>query len=73
MPKHCICGMLFDALFSSLNFISSPELGDEENAKVFGKCNHIYGHGHNYTGNLMQLFMTSHIYNLVNEYIEIPF
>jgi hypothetical protein len=25
-------------------------LSDEENAKVFGKCNWKNGHGHNYAG-----------------------
>lgn len=27
----------------------SALLSDEENRKVFGKCNHVNGHGHNYT------------------------
>lgn len=28
----------------------SPSLSDEENLKVFGKCNNPNGHGHNYKG-----------------------
>lgn len=28
----------------------SKDLSDEENLKIYGKCNHINGHGHNYTG-----------------------
>ena len=27
----------------------NPELSDEENRKIFGKCNYPHGHGHNYT------------------------
>ena len=25
-----------------------PDLGDEENRRIFGKCNNPHGHGHNY-------------------------
>lgn len=35
----------------SLNAVgarASPALSDAENAAVFGKCNHVNGHGHNY-------------------------
>lgn len=28
----------------------SKDLSDEENKLIYGKCNHINGHGHNYTG-----------------------
>nr|XP_039264713.1 6-pyruvoyl tetrahydrobiopterin synthase-like [Styela clava] len=28
--------------------LHSSRLSDEENANVYGKCNHIHGHGHNY-------------------------
>ena len=28
----------------------SPYLTDEENQSLYGKCYHIHGHGHNYTG-----------------------
>lgn len=32
------------------NFLfRSVHLSDKENSEVFGKCNHINGHGHNYT------------------------
>lgn len=30
-------------------FYCSVHLSDDENKKVFGKCNHLNGHGHNYT------------------------
>ncbi|XP_053961126.1 6-pyruvoyl tetrahydrobiopterin synthase [Anastrepha ludens] len=35
--------------FSACHRLHSPQLSDVENAEVFGKCNHINGHGHNYT------------------------
>jgi 6-pyruvoyltetrahydropterin/6-carboxytetrahydropterin synthase len=28
----------------------SDKLSDEENVKIFGKCNNKNGHGHNYKG-----------------------
>lgn len=32
------------------NFFLSIHLSDEENKKVYGKCNNPNGHGHNYKG-----------------------
>ncbi|EFN72979.1 6-pyruvoyl tetrahydrobiopterin synthase [Camponotus floridanus] len=29
--------------------LNSPFLNEYDNARVYGKCNNIYGHGHNYT------------------------
>lgn len=34
--------------FSSAHRLHSPHLSDEDNRKIFGKCNHAHGHGHNY-------------------------
>lgn len=34
--------------FSASHRLHSPVLSEEENAALFGKCNHPYGHGHNY-------------------------
>jgi 6-pyruvoyltetrahydropterin/6-carboxytetrahydropterin synthase len=34
--------------FSAAHRLHSPALSDEENRHIFGKCNHPYGHGHNY-------------------------
>ncbi|GMS97360.1 hypothetical protein PENTCL1PPCAC_19535, partial [Pristionchus entomophagus] len=34
--------------FSSAHRLHSPALSDEENRKVYGKCNNPSGHGHNY-------------------------
>lgn len=30
----------------------SHVLSDDENKQIYGKCNHINGHGHNYIGML---------------------
>lgn len=34
--------------FSAAHRLHSPQLSDEENRSVFGKCNNPHGHGHNY-------------------------
>ena len=34
--------------FAALHRLHSLELGEEENRTLYGKCNHPYGHGHNY-------------------------
>ena len=34
--------------FSSSHRLHSPLLSDEENRRVYGKCNNPYGHGHDY-------------------------
>ena len=34
--------------FAASHRLHSPELSDEENRRVYGKCNNPYGHGHNY-------------------------
>lgn len=34
--------------FSTAHRLHSEQLSDEENVKIFGKCNNPYGHGHNY-------------------------
>ncbi len=34
--------------FSASHRIHNPELSDETNAELFGKCNNPNGHGHNY-------------------------
>jgi len=36
------------ATFCAAHRLHSPDLGDEENRRLFGKCNHPNGHGHNY-------------------------
>lgn len=34
--------------FSACHRLHSPTLSDDENKTIFGKCNHVNGHGHNY-------------------------
>lgn len=35
--------------FSASHRLHSEALSAEENARIYGKCNNPYGHGHNYT------------------------
>ena len=34
--------------FAASHRLHSDELGEEENQRLYGKCNNPYGHGHNY-------------------------
>jgi 6-pyruvoyltetrahydropterin/6-carboxytetrahydropterin synthase len=34
--------------FSASHRLHNPQLGEEENRRLYGKCNNPYGHGHNY-------------------------
>jgi 6-pyruvoyltetrahydropterin/6-carboxytetrahydropterin synthase len=34
--------------FPASHRLHSEQLSDEENRKLYGKCNHPFGHGHNY-------------------------
>ncbi|MCG8474067.1 MAG: 6-carboxytetrahydropterin synthase [Cytophagales bacterium] len=36
------------ARFNAAHRLHNPVLSDEENAKLFGKCNNAHYHGHNY-------------------------
>ena len=35
--------------FAASHRLHTSQLSEEENCQVFGKCNNPYGHGHNYT------------------------
>ncbi len=35
-------------VFSASHRLFNPGLSEEENEKIFGKCNNLNGHGHNY-------------------------
>ena len=35
-------------MFSASHRLHSPQLSDEENQNIYGKCNNPHGHGHNY-------------------------
>ena len=34
--------------FAASHRLHSPKLNEEENQRMYGKCNNPYGHGHNY-------------------------
>src|SRR4051794_2832323 len=34
--------------FSASHRLHAPQLTNEDNRQIFGKCNNPYGHGHNY-------------------------
>jgi 6-pyruvoyltetrahydropterin/6-carboxytetrahydropterin synthase len=34
--------------FSASHRLHNPALSEEENGRIYGKCNNPYGHGHNY-------------------------
>jgi len=34
--------------FSASHRLHNPDLSEEENCRLYGKCNNPYGHGHNY-------------------------
>jgi len=36
-------------VFSASHRLTNPELSDAENNEIYDKCNYQYGHGHNYT------------------------
>jgi 6-pyruvoyltetrahydropterin/6-carboxytetrahydropterin synthase len=35
--------------FAASHRLHSAQLSEEENCRIYGKCNNPYGHGHNYT------------------------
>src|SRR6266403_6158839 len=35
--------------FAASHRLHSARLSEEENSRIYGKCNNPYGHGHNYT------------------------
>ena len=62
--------------FNASHRLHSAQLSDEENKRIFGKCNNLNGHGHNYeldleligdidpvTGMVINLFNVEHIIN----------
>lgn len=46
-PLHLELGRRYR--FSASHRLHSPQFSEEENYRIFGKCNNPYGHGHNYT------------------------
>jgi len=35
--------------FAASHRLHNAQLSEEENRRIYGKCNNLYGHGHNYT------------------------
>lgn len=70
--------------FSACHRLHSPQLNDQENQRIFGKCNNLHGHGHNYkvavtvkgkvdqvTGMVMNLTdLKTHIKNAVMDLLD---
>ncbi|OWR48010.1 6-pyruvoyl-tetrahydropterin synthase [Danaus plexippus plexippus] len=48
MAHHPIVSITRRETFSSCHRLHSPFLSDEDNKKLYGKCNNPNGHGHNY-------------------------
>jgi len=44
---HIVLGRRYH--FSASHRLHNPKLSDDENWRIYGKCNNPYGHGHNYT------------------------
>ena len=44
--------------FNAAHRVHNPALSDEENRRLFGKCNNPHGHGHNYE---LEVFVTGGI------------
>lgn len=45
-PRRAVIRQRFE--FAAAHRLYAPGLSEEENRRVFGKCNHASGHGHNY-------------------------
>jgi 6-pyruvoyltetrahydropterin/6-carboxytetrahydropterin synthase len=46
-PLHVELGRRYH--FAASHRLHSAKLSEEENSRIYGKCNNPYGHGHNYT------------------------
>jgi 6-pyruvoyltetrahydropterin/6-carboxytetrahydropterin synthase len=48
MSKALIAYLVRKEIFSACHRLHSQKLSGEENVDVYGKCNNVNGHGHNY-------------------------
>src|SRR5690349_15014515 len=50
LQKHemPIVSLIRREAFSSAHRLNNPQLSEEENKRIYGKCNNKNGHGHNY-------------------------
>lgn len=71
------------AYFSAAHRYHNPKFSDEENRRVFGKCNFPHGHGHNYvvevtvrgepapdTGMVINLVQLDKVIKIVTEEVD---
>jgi len=49
MPKRLHVELGRRYRFAASHRLHSAQLSEEENRRIYGKCNNPYGHGHNYT------------------------
>lgn len=80
-PKTVLLRQRFD--LAAAHRLHAPELSDEENRAIFGKCNNPNGHGHNYqiepciavdlTGHAKQAFTLADLERLAQERLIEPF
>lgn len=47
-PEHSMVRLSQKFEFSASHRLHNPDLSEEENRRLFGKCNNPHGHGHNY-------------------------
>ncbi len=47
-PEHSMVRLSQKFEFSASHRLHNPDLSDEDNRRLFGKCNNPHGHGHNY-------------------------
>lgn len=55
--------------FSASHRLHSPALSDSENARVYGKCNNPFGHGHDY---VLEVSVAGAVHPLTGLIVSIP-
>ena len=55
--------------FSASHRLHSPELSDAENARVYGKCNNPFGHGHDY---VLEVSVAGPVHPLTGLIVPVP-
>lgn len=55
--------------FPASHRLHSPDLSESENARIFGKCNNPFGHGHDY---VLEVGITGPVHPLTGLIVPIP-
>jgi 6-pyruvoyltetrahydropterin/6-carboxytetrahydropterin synthase len=55
--------------FAASHRLHSPDLSDSENARIYGKCNNPFGHGHDY---VLEVSITGPVHPLTGLIVSIP-